>query len=270
MKLDINQVWQEASAMVSANREVLLTIAGVFFVLPQLIVAWLFPTPEIDPEMAPRAMLALLSEHFRAVAPWQALSGIASAIGALALLALITGRERPTVGGAIGQGLRGLLSYIATNLLMAMVFLAGALVITLVAGSTGSVGLALLLGFPALAGLLYLTIRWEMVGPVIAIEGQRNPISALQRSWELTKGNVGRILLYLVLLGLVYIVVVAIVSAIAAGLATVALGGEAGRFTGTLLGALLGGIFVVYLTASLGAMHRQLTGAADQTARRFD
>ena len=36
MKFDSNRAWREASASASANREVLLAVAGVFFLLPGL------------------------------------------------------------------------------------------------------------------------------------------------------------------------------------------------------------------------------------------
>ena len=36
MKFDSNRAWREASAAASANREVLVAVAGVFFLLPGL------------------------------------------------------------------------------------------------------------------------------------------------------------------------------------------------------------------------------------------
>lgn len=270
MKLDISRVWQDASALVSANRDVLLAVAGVFFVLPALTVAWLFPTPDIDPEANPRAVLAVALEHFREIAPWQALSGVAAAIGVLALLVLMTDRNRPTVGAAIGEGLRGVLSYIAISILSAMIFMVLILLVVLVAGSTGSVAIAVLLGLLATAATIYLMLRWNQAVPVIAIERVRNPITALQRSWQLTEGNAGRILLFLFLLGLVYFVIMLIATGIVAGLAALAFGAEAGRFAGAFVGSVLGGTFLVYVTASQAAMHSQLGGGVKETADRFD
>jgi len=45
MKFDGNLVWQQASAAVSANREVVLALAGVFFMLPALGLALISPPP---------------------------------------------------------------------------------------------------------------------------------------------------------------------------------------------------------------------------------
>lgn len=270
MKLDTNRAWQEATAMVSANRDVLFALAGVFFILPSLALALLFPTPEISPDAAPRAMFAMLAEHFRAVAPWQILGVIVTALGVLSLLALITDRQRPTVGAAIGEGLRGLPTYIGTTLISVAVVVTVFLLVLLIAAASGSTILGILLGLPALIAVIYVSFRWNLAVPVIAVERERNPIGALHRSWKLTEGNVGRIFLFLFLLGLVYLVILLISAAVISGGTALAFGAEAGRYAGSAVGAVLGGIFSVYVTASLAAIHRQLSGAAEETAQRFD
>ena len=48
-KLDTNAAWKEASAIVSANREVLLALAGVFFMLPSLALSVIAGEPEVVP-----------------------------------------------------------------------------------------------------------------------------------------------------------------------------------------------------------------------------
>ena len=57
-KLDTNAAWKEASAIVSANREVLLALAGVFFMLPSLAVAVIAGEPEVIPGARPEQMMA--------------------------------------------------------------------------------------------------------------------------------------------------------------------------------------------------------------------
>ena len=39
MKFDMSEAWREAMAMISRNREVLLIVAGIFFLLPSLAMA---------------------------------------------------------------------------------------------------------------------------------------------------------------------------------------------------------------------------------------
>ena len=46
MRFDSNRAWQEATKLVSANRDVLWALAGVFLVLPSFAVGILAPPPE--------------------------------------------------------------------------------------------------------------------------------------------------------------------------------------------------------------------------------
>jgi len=45
MRFDSNRAWQEATALISANRDVLWALAGVFLVLPSFAVGVLAPPP---------------------------------------------------------------------------------------------------------------------------------------------------------------------------------------------------------------------------------
>lgn len=55
--------------------------------------------------------------------------------------------------------------------------------------------LALLLFVAAYAVLIFLSVRWSLVGPVIALEG-RGALEALRRSWRLVSGSSWRVLGY--------------------------------------------------------------------------
>lgn len=57
--------------------------------------------------------------------------------------------------------------------------------------------------------------------PVIAVERKRSPFQVIRRSWELTRGNAGRILLYVALLAIAvfFIIAVAIIGIVMALLA---------------------------------------------------
>lgn len=49
MRFDSNQAWQQATALVSANRDVLWALAGVFLVLPSFAVGVLAPRQNRQP-----------------------------------------------------------------------------------------------------------------------------------------------------------------------------------------------------------------------------
>ncbi len=265
MKLESNQAWQEASAMVSANRQLLLALAGVFFVLPTLAVAVFIPEPQPEPNMTPKALLALLADYYRSVAPWMIPTFLATSLGSLAILSLITGRDRPTVGEAIRSGAHGVLPYLGTQLLTALVMvLIGGLVGGLGA-ATGSAGLTVLVALVVMVLAVYAGTRLMLVAPVIAVEGQRNPVAILKRSWALTEGNVGRILLFVVLLAVVFAIVIVVLMGVIGAVLALTIGGEPARIMAAIASSALGAGFSVYFTACLAAIHRQLSGgtAAD-------
>ena len=109
-KLDTNAAWKEASAIVSANREVLLALAGVFFMLPSLALAVIAGEPEVIPGMKSEQLIAAM-QAFYVKWWWLLLLGIVCQIvGLLAMLTLMRDRSRPTVGETIRSVLPGALS----------------------------------------------------------------------------------------------------------------------------------------------------------------
>ena len=85
MKLDINLVWQQASAAVAANREVLLALAGVFILLPRLAFE-LFapPAPATNTGMDLDAMAQVMQGYYISVAPWLLAVTLVETVGTLA------------------------------------------------------------------------------------------------------------------------------------------------------------------------------------------
>jgi hypothetical protein len=63
-KLDSSAAWASAAGMVSANRDVLLAIAGVFFLLPSLVAAVFVPAPVFATGMSEQQMLAALQAYY--------------------------------------------------------------------------------------------------------------------------------------------------------------------------------------------------------------
>lgn len=258
-RFDSNRAWQEAAAAVSGNRDVLIALVGVFIVVPAFAIAVLLPMPEPQPGTAPEAILDLIANHFRTHWYYYVVAGLLNTIGTLALLALFGHASRPTVGEAIRRGLAATPSGIAVQLIQGLVLTSVVLLPSAVlgVGGTGFAVLGLLLGLGAAA---WLWVRLGLASPAIVVEGQRNPFAALQRSLVLTRGNGGRLLLFLALLVVAFVVAMQLIQ-VAATLITQGLAGaEAAKLVGALVAAVLQGVMTAYVVAALSASHRQLAG----------
>jgi len=120
MKLDMTAAWNDAVAMINANREVMAVIAGVFFFLPSLAAVFLLPTIETLPQGADlEEVRKFLIDFYSANAVPFILMGLAQAVGFISLLALLRDDRKPTVGEAIKNGFVGLLPYIGVELIIA-------------------------------------------------------------------------------------------------------------------------------------------------------
>jgi hypothetical protein len=98
MTFDMNRAWREAAEMVTANREVLLIVAGLFFFLPSLAFALFVPAPVPASGMAPEAAMNMLTKFYSDNAFWLLAMAVAQTVGFLTVLALLRDRAKPTVG----------------------------------------------------------------------------------------------------------------------------------------------------------------------------
>lgn len=258
MRFDSNQAWQHAAALVSANRDVVWALAGVFLVLPTFSVGVLAPPPEPAAGADSDALMASLSTYYNGAWPWLLGMAVCQVIGTLAMLALLTDRTRPTVGEALKLALHGALPVIGAQLLAGMGFAAAALIPITLAAMTGSQVLASLVIAACLGALVYVMVRISLVAPVVMVDGERNPVAALKRSWNLTRGNAGRLLLFYALLLIGFGIVILLVGGLADLLLRLALGVELGTALGTLVSAALQAIMAIFFMAIYAATHRQL------------
>lgn len=108
------------------------------------------------------------------------------------MTAAATPVERVSIGEALGTGLRsGLTIAGAMVLFLIAYFLVGlviALVFTLLAFLSEI--LALIAAIALIPAAVYLVCRLSLLVPVVAVEKVYNPINAINRTWQVTKGNV--------------------------------------------------------------------------------
>ncbi|HEY8604859.1 glycerophosphoryl diester phosphodiesterase membrane domain-containing protein [Tsuneonella suprasediminis] len=275
MKFDMSKAWEDATRLISANRDVMLVVAGVFFFLPYFAFALLMGNRMVeveasmasngDPEAAMQAMTALYGSIWWVII----LVTIVQGIGMLGLLALLTDRRRPTVGEALAIGAKLFVPYLVAQLLVG--FAMGLLMIVPIAiGAAGSVAAAVIVGLALVVLAIYVFVKFVMVAPVIAIERVSNPIAALRRSWRLTKGNSLRIFLFLMLLMLA-IAVVGSVIGLVVGLILAIGGPEVATIGQAIVSGLMNSVWVTLLLAVLAAIHRQLTGGSPEAvSETFD
>lgn len=272
-KLDLERAWNEATALLSANRDVVLIVAAVFFFLPNVISTLILPSQDalimqmeaMGDQPDPEEIFALFGDYFAGSWWIYLVFGLVQAAGVLGLLALLTDRSRPTVGEALAFGGKALIPYIVAQILLGLaVILTPILLIAL--GAAINPGIAALLGIVGIVLMIYIWVKFSLLSPVIAIERVMNPIKALARSWRLTKGNSLRLFALYVLL-----IVALLVLSLVAGL-VFALFGVLGETVGLLATAIGGGLismaFTTIMLAVLAAAHRQLGGGSAEAARR--
>jgi hypothetical protein len=271
-KLDMGKAWTQATALMGSNKDTISAIAGLFFFLPGLSVALFAPemvNPEPagpaggNPEAAFQAMMAQITQAY--TENWILLAAvtIAQFVGSLSLLALLTDRGRPTVGEALTTGLKSSPSYLAGQIISGLGI---ALVIGLPLGivaATGSVMTTVLIGFVLVLFGLYAFIKFSLLAPVVAIDGERNPFKALARSWRLTKGNSVRITVFLALLFITIGIIAALVAGIL-GLVMSALGSQIATIGNGIVNAGVNTLMGVVFLVVIASIHRQLAGESPE------
>jgi hypothetical protein len=260
MKFDSNLAWREASSAVTANRDMLWPLAGIFFFLPRLLLSLFMPDPPTGQGVSPQQAIEQMGNFYQQLLPWMIPMVLFQSVGTLAMLTLFTDTRRPTVGEALKLGAKGVFPYILTQLLfsIALALILGVFVgLSVATQSPIAIGLVVIMaGIAAIAAAL----RMILAAPVIAVEHLYNPIRILQRTWALTRGNTARMLGFLFLIFLVAGIAMLAASAITGALTALTLGKEPARILVATATAAIAAIVAVYLAAVLAAIHRQLAG----------
>ncbi|QDH35936.1 glycerophosphoryl diester phosphodiesterase membrane domain-containing protein [Porphyrobacter sp. YT40] len=272
-KLDMGAAWTQATALMGANRDTLSAIAGLFFFLPAMASALLVPElsnppqaappPDADPQLVMQAMMDQMTAVY--AANWPLLLAVLAVqfLGSMSIFALLTDRGHPTVGEALATGAKSLPSYLAAQF-ATVIGVSLAIGIPLgVLSAFGGPAVGVLAALIALILIVYVMVKLSLIGPVIAIEGLRNPLAAMGRSWQLTKGNSLRIFLFILLLLLVIVVIFGLVSGVMT-LILSAIGGSVATIGGAVIDALVSALTaVIFLTVTV-TIHRQLAGPSPE------
>jgi hypothetical protein len=265
MKFDLDTAWKDTMGLLSRNLGLLAVLAGVFFFLPYA--GFMIAVPEMGAMQSAQAsgdfdvVMAAVTELYLDYWWVFLLLALIQGVGLLGMLALVRRRANPTVGEALATGARSVPSYIAAQLLQTALIVIVATLLLTVGALTGLNALAVLGGIIAFVITCYIVTKLSLAAPVIAIEGQLNPVKALQRSWSLTRGNSMRLFLFYLLLTVAFIVVSAVVSLVL-GL-VFALAGEQGALLGeAIVSGLLNAVMIVLMVCVMAAVHTQFSRLA--------
>ncbi|MEO1968634.1 MAG: glycerophosphoryl diester phosphodiesterase membrane domain-containing protein [Sphingomonadaceae bacterium] len=258
-KLDLNAVWDRSVRLMTANRELMLVIAGIFYFLPR--VTFRLFVPPIEKTLAQAASSEQAMAAFNAYSQqywWQnALVLVLQAAGLVAMLALFGDRSRPTVATAMRRTGIYLLPTVGAVILFAIILSLASLTSALLGGLTGSIPLTRVIFLIMLPAIIYIATRLSLFAPVIAVDKVANPFRTLQESWQLTEGNGMKLLLYYVLLGIAFLVV-SWVFVQGIGLLLALLGSTPALVGGAILEGLTSAAFWIVLNASLAAIFQLL------------
>jgi hypothetical protein len=238
-KLDFTAAWKDAIALLKANLELILPIAGVFFLLPIVVLGYAVPQPEIVPGASGDAAMAQMSEFIAAFFPAMLVASLISMIGSLAIYAIVLKQDRPSVGQALTMALSMFIPLLLANILG---------------------GLATLVGFIFLfVPGIYLAIKFSLTGPALVAEDIKSPIAALSRSWQLTKGNSLYIFAFFLIIGIVGLIIMGVSSGILSAIFNMILPASIGLLVSAVISGILQAIFSVVMMFVGIAIYRQLS-----------
>ena len=257
--LSIGKAWDEAKAALRAHRRLIIPVALGLILLPAVIASMV--EPQVAPgEQPPPGMwmlvvLAMIIVMF---------------VGQISMVLLVNG-WRGSVGEAIGQAARRAPTLILAALMLGIVvILIFSAILAVGTGGTlengqldlstiSSVGWVVLC--LALAALFYLFIRLIMLIPVVASESL-GPIASIRRVFAMTSGQFWRLLGFILMLMLGFLIVALTVGAVVGVLVKLLLGSPEPWSIALLVMALAGGLvqagFVTVYTAMLARIYVQL------------
>lgn len=260
-KFDMGAAWDDAMVLLRSHSALTFAVAAVFLFLPTLAVGWFGPVPiePADGATFDQIMTTLRESAYQAL-PYQIVVTVIAAIGGVGILRLWLSRTSTSVGDALLFALKMVPTMVAIQLILtiALGLVALLLVMPGIAAGAGPVGVLLMIvGIVLLVGICaYFWGRLALVSPVLVDRILYNPVTAIQESVRLTKGNGWRIFLFLFLVMLVIVVVSALIGGVLAALVGTSEG--IGRLLMGVVEGLVAAIGGLVSTAIAAAAYRQL------------
>lgn len=259
-RLSISAAWEESKAILARDGGLMATVALALIVLPQVILA------VVGSPVGPEATAITRLVYFAVLC--------LGLVAQIALNRLAIGPST-TVKDSISLGLIRLLPVISIILLAIVIIALVAVVIATVAGAAG-IAMTSAAGQPSASLVLVLLAMMalafailQLILPIAAAE-TGNPISLVRRSWELARGNYGRLLAFACI---VFLGTIVVFLAIQFGIGSVVLlllgPPNAGSMSALVIGLVAGltqAAFTVLTATMLARMYLQLAGRGEAQA----
>lgn len=196
--LRFGEIWAAVGDLLSERRRALLGYLAAAVIIP-----WLFFFIFPQSNMRGFAAFFLNNGWYSAETPWTILSMFVIAtvlIGAFVFAAwsALLAETRDELSGEVMAGfVNALLSCIVAFILFIVLMGGLSLLLSAVVGDATQLPLPAQIGLQLGIFLLFLFVfaRLSLAGPVMAAEGSINPLHGLTRSWALTSGHAGKIML---------------------------------------------------------------------------
>lgn len=258
--LSIGRAWDEGKAALRANQKWIVPVALGLILLPAVIVSMVEPQVPTGQQPPPGSWMLVA-----------AAMALVMIVGQLAIVLMVNG-WRGSVGEAIGKALRRTPTFVIAFLcVMVPVILIISFLLAIIGigtSASGQVdwatfsGVGWLLLLLCMVLVLYLSIR---LLPLIAVVASENdgPVASLKRSWSLTSGHFWRLLGFLLMLMIGFLIVALAVGALIGTLVTLTLGPTEPWSLSLLLISLAGGLvqaaFVMVYIAMIARIYAQLS-----------
>ncbi len=184
-----------------------------------------------------------------------------------AMVTLASPLEEPAFGAALGRGFKSALPFFGIAVILMLGYFLLVVVIGGIAGVAGQAAgsaVGIVLGLLLLPVMVYLACRFSVLVPVVAVDQVFNPISAIRRSWAVTQGKVGAILLAIIAFVLLSLVAMGLPFALIFGgiFAAEDSGVAAAGFAivGVLLIIPLFIVYTIFAAAFTAVLHSEVTG----------
>lgn len=243
MKLSYSETWADVVRMLRENLAVIAALAGVFLFLPALLTGYFIPAPE---QVEPKQFLEAMIEHVGANWHWFLLAQLASMVGAISILLLLLGARGRTVGALIAAALTILPFYFLASLVSNLIILVGML-------------------FLIVPGL-YALGRLCLTGPVVVAEEQRNPLTAISRSWDLTEGKGWAVVGLVLLVAISGAIIGAVIGMMLGIVFHIVAAGDLALLLVKIVEALCGAALNALLVVLVAAIYRRLSAKTSAAA----